>query len=83
MNKYMKNFKVTHFSHQFPVIAETDETGGYVVECPIFEGCYSQGDTLDEALNNIKEVLAMCLEEQKDNVSALAQKRFGIHLVTV
>lgn len=45
---------------QFPVIIEKDEDGFYVVECPIFRGCYSQGKTLDEALKNIREVIALC-----------------------
>jgi len=35
---------------KFPIIVEKDESGFYVVECPLFRGCYSQGKTLDEAL---------------------------------
>ena len=38
----------------YPVIIEQDETG-FVVSCPVFKGCYSQGNTIDEALKNIKE----------------------------
>jgi hypothetical protein len=30
-----------------------------VVECPLFDGCYTQGKTIDEALKNIREVLEM------------------------
>lgn len=52
--------------HQLPIIIEKDEDNFYVVECPIFSGCYTQGKTLDEALKNIKEVIQLCLEE-KDN----------------
>ena len=55
---------------QLPIIVEKDEDGFYVVECPVFSGCYSQGKTLDEALKNIKEVIAICLEE-KENKEAL------------
>jgi predicted RNase H-like HicB family nuclease len=51
---------------QFPILVEKDEDGFYVVECPIFNGCYTQGTTLDEALNNIKEVIGLCLEEEKN-----------------
>ncbi len=53
---------------QLPVLLERDEDGYYVVECPIFSGCYTQGKTLDEALTNIREVIGLCLEE-KDNRS--------------
>lgn len=47
--------------HQLPVIVEKDEDGFYVVECPVFSGCYTQGKTIDEALKNIHEVIEICL----------------------
>lgn len=56
--------------HQLPVLIEKDEDGIYVVECPVFSGCYTQGKTLDEALENIREVIGLCLEE-KENKEAL------------
>jgi len=48
------------FSRQ--VIIEADETGGYVVSCPSLPGCHSQGDTIDEALNNIREAIELYIE---------------------
>ena len=53
-----------------PIIVEKDEDGMYVVECPLFSGCYTQGKTLDEAMKNIREVIHLCLEE-RDNRSRL------------
>lgn len=47
-----------------PVVIEKDEDGYYVVECPLFAGCYSQGKTMDEAIKNIKEAISICLEEK-------------------
>ncbi|HPC76694.1 MAG TPA: type II toxin-antitoxin system HicB family antitoxin [bacterium] len=52
-------------SLHFPVIIEVDEDGYYIVSCPLFKGCHSYGETIDEALENIKEVIEMCLEETK------------------
>ena len=52
-------------SPQLPLIVEKDEDGIYVVECPLFEGCYAQGETIDEALKNIREVIAMITEEEE------------------
>jgi len=46
-----------------PIIIEKDEDGIYTVECPIFSGCYTQGKTMDDAMKNIKEVIAMCKEK--------------------
>lgn len=47
----------------FPIIVEMDEDGYYIVSCPIFKGCHTCGETIEEALENIKEVIEMCLEE--------------------
>jgi len=54
------------YKHLLPIIIEKDEDGFYVVECPIFSGCYSQGKTLDEAIKNIKEVINICVEEKEN-----------------
>jgi Uncharacterized conserved protein len=39
------------------VIEEDLEDGGYIVHCPALKGCWSQGDTIEEALENIKEAI--------------------------
>ncbi|SFM80985.1 type II toxin-antitoxin system HicB family antitoxin [Thermodesulforhabdus norvegica] len=48
---------------EFYVVIEKDEDGFYVGEVPGLRACYSQGRTIDELLENIKEVILMCLEE--------------------
>lgn len=47
-----------------PIIVEQDEDGYYIVSCPVFKGCHSYGKTINEAMENIKEVIEMCLEEE-------------------
>lgn len=49
---------------RLPLIIEKDESGWYVVECPLFQGCYTQGKTIDEALKNIREVIELIAEEE-------------------
>ncbi len=49
----------------FKVIIEPDETGGYVAICPSLPGCYSQGETIEEALENIKEAILLVLEDME------------------
>lgn len=44
------------------VTLEPDETGMVVAECPSIPGCISQGRTEAEALDNIREAIAACLE---------------------
>ena len=70
---------------QFPVIVERDMDGFYVVECHAFSGCYSQGKTLDEALKNIQEVIALCLEEQKNKtkMKSYVSNEISFHVVTI
>lgn len=50
---------------EFKVFLEPDETGGYVVSCPSLPGCFSQGETVEEALVNIKEAIELCIEDMK------------------
>lgn len=47
----------------YKVILEKDASGGYVAICPSFQGCYSQGDTIEEALDCIKEAIELCIED--------------------
>jgi predicted RNase H-like HicB family nuclease len=49
----------------FKVFVEPAEEGGFVVSCPSLPGCYTQGETLDQALENIKETITLCLEDMK------------------
>ena len=49
--------------YDFKVILEPDEASGYVVTCPSLSGCYRQGETIDEALSNIREAIELCLED--------------------
>ena len=53
----------------FHVLIEQDEEGVYVGKVPELEGCLSQGNTLDELMENIKEAIELCLEvELKENI---------------
>ena len=44
------------------VTIDRDEDGIWVVECPAIPGCVSQGKTKQQALKNIEEAIALCLE---------------------
>lgn len=51
-------------SQDFYVIIEKDEDGFFVGEVPALKGCYSQGKTIEELLQNMREIIEMCLEEE-------------------
>ena len=47
----------------FKVIIRPDpEDGGFNVSCPALPGCHSQGDTEEDAMENIKDAIMECLE---------------------
>ena len=48
--------------YKFRVVIERDEDGVYVAECPALRGCYSQGNTVEEALENIKDAIRLHIE---------------------
>jgi predicted RNase H-like HicB family nuclease len=50
-------------TQHFPVIIEQDRDGIYIIECTVFDGCRSYGKSLEEALDNIREAIIVCLEE--------------------
>jgi predicted RNase H-like HicB family nuclease len=48
-----------------PVLIEQDEDGVFIVSVPTLVGCRSYGRTIDEAMKNIAEAAALCLEEDQ------------------
>lgn len=68
-----------------PIFVEKDEDGFYIVECPILRGCFTQGKTLDEAMRNIREVIALILEEPEARVLVrdYRPREVSLHTITV
>jgi predicted RNase H-like HicB family nuclease len=65
---------------KFPVTLYQDEEGWYIVECPIIPGCLSQGETQEEALENIKEAIDLCLEVRKEKGLPFTIKYFELEV---
>ena len=65
---------------EFYVVIERDEDGYYVGEVPQLKACYSQGETIDELMDNIKEVIELCLESESEELSS---EFVGIHKIVV
>jgi predicted RNase H-like HicB family nuclease len=61
---------------KFTVILTPDaEDGGYVAECPTMPVCISEGDTVEEALANIKGAIEGCLESLAANQQPLPDEQ--------
>jgi len=50
---------------RFTVVIEQDEDGYYVASVPSLPSCYTQARSLQELAPRIREVIALCLAEQK------------------
>jgi predicted RNase H-like HicB family nuclease len=48
-----------------PIVIEKD-ADGYVAYCPELQGCYVQGETYEEALANIKDAIALHLQDRRE-----------------
>lgn len=48
---------------RFPVLIERDEDG-YFASCPSLQGCFTQGDTYEEAVANLKEAIQLHVEDR-------------------
>lgn len=50
---------------ELKIVLEEQEEGGYTVFVPALPGCISEGDTLEEAIKNIKEAIILYLDIDK------------------
>ncbi len=57
------------------IIREDKEDGGYNISCPALSGCHSQGDTTEEALENIKEAIEGCFEVLNERAKATKHEK--------
>lgn len=51
------------------VVLEPSEEGGYTAYVPALPGCFSEGDSRDEALTNIQEAIELYLEPVEDDAA--------------
>lgn len=65
------------------VIIEPDETGGYVVSCPSLPGCHSQGETIDDALANIRDAILLYIEVLEEDGLAIPPDTLDRVLIVV
>jgi len=69
--------------HEFDVIIVEDEAGGHIAFVPALPGCHTQGDTLEELMNNVKEAIELYLETltEEEKKELLQQRVVGIQKV--
>ena len=68
---------------QYSVVMHEADEGGYWVEVPALPGCYSQGETIQEALSHVKEAIELYLETLQEEGSALPLDEEIVYKVAV
>ena len=63
----------------YHVVLEPDPAGGYVAVVPAFPGCYSQGETAEEAVANVREAIALTIEDMRDRGEPIPDPAGEIH----
>ncbi len=65
----------------FNVFIEQDEDGIYIAKVPEIKGCHTQGRTLEQVMERIKEAIEVCLEADKEEVNPM--RFIGIQRIQV
>ncbi len=53
-------------SYRFAIVVEKDKDG-YFAYCPELQGCYTQGETFEEVIENIKDAIKLHVEDRLSN----------------
>jgi predicted RNase H-like HicB family nuclease len=67
---------------KFIITIDRDEDGVWVTECPSIPGCVSQGATKEDAIENIKEAIQLCLEVRAERGLPLTLETKQLEVVT-
>ena len=62
----------------YRVILIPSEEGGFAISCPALPGCWSQGETREEALKNIREAIQLWLEVAEEDAQREAKQESGV-----
>ncbi len=74
--------RMKHNSLNFTVLIEQDEDGMYIAKVPDIPGCYTQGKTVEQAMERIKEAIQVCLEAEEEE-EILPLKFIGVQQLEV
>ncbi len=70
-------------TYHYTIILERQPDGGFHAYCPTLKGCHSQGDSLDEAIDNIREAIDVYLESLEAHGEPIPQEDILITPVEV
>jgi len=69
-----KSKKIEKQVLKFNAVFLEEENGGYSVSVPVLPGCFSQGETFEKAVDNIKEAMELYLEDEREEHKRLEHR---------
>ena len=70
-------------TYRYTVILEPEADGGFHAYCPALKGCHSQGDSIDEAMDNAREAIEAYLESLRAHGEPIPQEDLVIKPVEI
>lgn len=65
------------------VLTPDPEEGGYVVDVPALPGCHTQGDTLEEAITNAREAIAVWIKSAQKHGEEIPEEQAAPQIITI
>lgn len=61
-------------NYEFTVVIERDEDGRFLAICPALQGCYTEGETLEEAQELIRDAIRLHIEDRLERGEPISQE---------
>ena len=65
-------------TYLYPIKIEQCEEGGFLAKCPSLQGCYAEGKTIDEAVENLRDVIKIANDYKKKRLKSFDIPRVSI-----
>ena len=69
--------------HNYKVIIEECEEGGFYAECPAFPGCHVEGETYEETMNEMKEAVKNFIEDYSSRNEEIPSDNFLVTSIQI
>jgi len=66
--------------YNLTVVVEKDEDGNFLAICPALQGCYADGETIEEALRFIEDVIKMHIEDRLECGEEILEEIYSAQL---
>jgi len=63
----------------YPIKIEACEEGGFLARCPSLQGCYAEGKTIEEAVENLRDVIKIVSEYKKKYIKGFSIPRVSLN----